>query len=195
MPISIPDPTETGRKPAAPRRPRGAGAINRDVLRTLTDRMEAAIQADAVELVEEPSDVPHAVGPAIDTRSFAAILAALFPEEFAERPNTALQLVQSVARRTATAPASPDRVAAYRERAAAQVGLFRADDADPIRTDRLSLRAGSRSNGHAVKIGGWWGDDDEEPEPAAPSLEFTEAELAELDRRRAKRTAGDEGRD
>ncbi|TXH18685.1 MAG: hypothetical protein E6R03_01700 [Hyphomicrobiaceae bacterium] len=189
----VPSLTESLPKPPVRRRPRGTGSINRSVLRTLTERMEAAIQADQVELVEEPSDVPHAAGPAVDTRSFAAILAALFPEEFAEQPHTVLQLVQKVARRTATAPASPERILAYRERAAAQVGLFHADDADPIRTDRLSLRAGARSNGHAVKIGGWWGETDADDGGAAAELTFTELELAELERRRAKRGGAGEG--
>lgn len=145
-PVAVLDLT-AGRNPVrtpAPRRRKRR--LPESARRVLQDRIESAVAEGRVSLVETPREVAVADGPAVTNATLAALLDAMFPEDYRSRPATG---------RSDHPPGSEGRVGDYVARRERGEDLFSRRDAETLDDDRRSVVVGPRGNGKGVVVQGW----------------------------------------
>lgn len=139
------------KKPRPKRKPktRRKAAFTPQVRSLLIDRLETAVESGVIDLHD---DAEHCDQLCITTGEYALLLRILFPEDYDE-PRGAKKVRAPAP--TDTAPGSPDRIAAYADRAARGQGLYAKGDARPGMVDGLGLKVVSRRNGSGHQVVGW----------------------------------------
>lgn len=165
--------------PAPRPRTRKRRPLRNDVLRVLCRRLDAAIERNAIELVELPEDVPLAAGPAVHTRALGELLAVLFREEYGESRNP---IVPSDA-----APHTEQQIRDYCERAMKRQRVKSPLDRLASRDPKLSYAGNHKSNGAGIEVRGWT--DDEDEVSVTETFELSREDLAVLSRRRTRMMA------
>lgn len=146
--VRAPAPARKPRRPAKPKRvPSKGGILTPQVVSLLDDRLEEAIDAGTIELVDD--DGPFQ-GFAFTLAELAELKRMLLREAYIEPRKRPLA--------TRTAPGTADRIQAYRQRVAAGEALYSDADATAHRAHDRGLVVAPRLNGSGTKVLGWEGE-------------------------------------
>lgn len=143
-PVRAPAPRARKPRRKPKRAPSRGGILTPQVVSLLDDRLEEAIEAGTIELVDD--DGPFQ-GFAFTLAELAELKRMLLREAYIEPKRKPLA--------TRTAPGTAERIEAYQQRVSAGEVLYSDADATAHRAHDRGLRVTPRLNGSGLKVLGW----------------------------------------